>query len=140
MDFSQEFNRIMAHQTDLALATSVQDIPNVRIVSFYYDPQKKGILFFSTERNNLKVTEFQANSNVAFSTIPAQENEHVRVHRGVIEKSKLGIDDLKDAFIKKVPDYEMVIDAMGHLLDVYEIHFTEAVVTIDFAQSEKITF
>lgn len=140
MNFLQEFNRIMTEQTDIALATSVQDVPNVRIVNFYYDPKKKGILFFSTERSNLKVTEFQANSNVAFSTIPAHENEHVRVHRGVIEKSKLGIDDLKDAFIKKVPDYGMTIKAIGHLLDVYEIHFTEAVVTIDFTQSEKVVF
>ena len=58
MDFSQEFNRIMAHQTDIALATSVQDIPNVRIVSFYYDPQKKGILFFFLYFYKMKASDF----------------------------------------------------------------------------------
>lgn len=47
MNFSQEFNRIMLSQKELALATSVDNIPNVRIVNFYYNISKKGVVYFS---------------------------------------------------------------------------------------------
>ena len=35
-----EFFRIMEQQTEIALATSADNVPNVRIVNFYFDPQK----------------------------------------------------------------------------------------------------
>ena len=34
-----EFFRIMEQQTEIALATSADNVPNVRIVNFYFDPQ-----------------------------------------------------------------------------------------------------
>ena len=40
-----EFFRIMEQQTEIALATSADNVPNVRIVKFYFDPQSK-ILYF----------------------------------------------------------------------------------------------
>ena len=36
MDIKSEFLRIMAEQTEIALATSVNNVPNVRIVNFYF--------------------------------------------------------------------------------------------------------
>ena len=36
MDIKAEFLRIMAEQTEIALATSVNNVPNVRIVNFYF--------------------------------------------------------------------------------------------------------
>ena len=38
MNTKTEFLRIMAEQKEMALATSVNNIPNVRIVNFYFDP------------------------------------------------------------------------------------------------------
>ena len=38
MDIKSEFLRIMAEQTEIALATSVNNVPNVRIVNFYFEP------------------------------------------------------------------------------------------------------
>lgn len=49
-----EFFRIMEQQTEIALATSADNVPNVRIVNFYFDPQSK-ILYFSTFKGNNKV-------------------------------------------------------------------------------------
>lgn len=46
-----EFFRIMEQQTEIALATSADNVPNVRIVNFYFDPQSK-ILYFSTFKGN----------------------------------------------------------------------------------------
>ena len=49
-----EFFRIMEQHTEIALATSTDNVPNVRIVNFYFDPQNK-ILYFSTFKGNDKV-------------------------------------------------------------------------------------
>ncbi|MEG0494610.1 MAG: pyridoxamine 5'-phosphate oxidase family protein, partial [Clostridia bacterium] len=47
MDYRKEFERMMRSQTAIALATSVDGFPNVRIVNFYYDTNQK-TLYFST--------------------------------------------------------------------------------------------
>ena len=46
MNIKTEFLKIMAEQTEIALATSVDNIPNVRIVNFYFEPAEN-ILYFS---------------------------------------------------------------------------------------------
>ncbi|MGL5150024.1 MAG: pyridoxamine 5'-phosphate oxidase family protein [Clostridium sp.] len=139
MDFLKEFNRIMLSQKELALATSVDNIPNVRIVNFYYNISKKGIVYFSTFSDNLKVKEFEQNNVVAFTTIPSKETEHIRVNKATIQKSNLSIFDLSNEFIKKIPDYETTIVEAGEYLSLYEIHFNQATVTLDYTQSDIIT-
>ena len=69
MDIKAEFLRIMAEQTEIALATSVNNVPNVRIVNFYFEPAEN-ILYFSSFKGNDKVKEINANPNVGFTTIP----------------------------------------------------------------------
>ena len=139
MDFLREFNRIMVEQGEIALATCVDNIPNVRIVNFYYDTKKKGVVYFSTFGDNPKVGEFSKNNTVAFTTVPTKGNEHVRVTEAIIQKSNLTIYDLKDEFGKKIPDYEMTIEQVGSQLALYEIHFREAMVTLDFTHYGNIT-
>ncbi|WP_409069422.1 pyridoxamine 5'-phosphate oxidase family protein [Clostridium sp. FAM 1755] len=139
MNFSQEFNRIMLSQKELALATSVDNIPNVRIVNFYYNISRKGVVYFSTFSDNSKVEEFAKNDAVAFTTIPHAGNEHVRVTNATIQKSHLTIFDLKNEFIKKIPDYEITINEVGNQLSLYEILFNKATVTLDYNQSNTIT-
>lgn len=80
MNTTEAFKKIMMEQTEIALATSVKEISNVRIVNFFYD-QGKGCLFFSTFKGNQKVAEFAANDTVAFTTIPKENTNHVRVSR-----------------------------------------------------------
>lgn len=140
MDFLQEFNRIMDTTTNLALATSVNDIPNVRIVTFCQNIQKKSIVYFASFRGNPKTLEFLQNNKVAFTTIPTGTSEHVRVNNGIIQKSSLTVYDLKDEFIKKLPDYEVTIAQAGDMLDVYEIHFKEAYVTLGIGKQSKVNF
>lgn len=139
MDFLQEFNKIMENTNEIALATSVNHSPNVRIVNFHYDTQKKGIVYFSTNRDNPKTLEFSQNNKAAFTTVPVGTVEHVRVANATIQKSNLTIYDLKEAFIKKIPSYEVIIAQIGHMLDVYEIHFREASVTLSVNQAGKVT-
>lgn len=140
MDFLQEFNRIMETTDNLALATSVNNVPNVRVVNFYYDTENQGIVYFASFRGHTKTLEFLQNNNVAFTTIPTENSEQIRVTNGRVQKSDLTIYDLKEAFIKKLPNYEIVIAQAGDMLDVYEVHFKEASVTLDIDKHGKITF
>lgn len=139
MDFLHEFNRIMRDTTNIALATSVEDVPNVRLVNFYYNPENKGIVYFASFKGSAKLLEFSANNKVAFTTVPVGSGEHIRALNARVQKSSLTIYDLKDEFIKKLPNYEVTIAQAGHMLEVYEIHFKEANVILGIGQADKIT-
>lgn len=138
MDYVQAFNRIMTDQGEIALATSVDDTPNVRIVNFYHAEDKKGVLYFSTFKDNPKTKEFSQNSTVAFTTVPSGTDEHVRVQNAAVQKSDFTIYDFKHAFVNKFPDYEAVIEQAGPQIVLYEIHFQEASVTLGMTQTDTI--
>lgn len=131
------FKKIMNEQTKIALATSVQEIPNVRIVNFFYDEDKK-CLFFSTFKGNEKITEFQKNPNVAFTTIPTSNTNHVRVHYAQVKESDLTVYDVAEKWIQKIPSYEENIKQAGAMLELYEIHFTQAIVILGMDSRETI--
>lgn len=130
MDTKKEFIKIMGEQTEIALATSVNDLCSVRIVNFYYDDDSK-VLFFSTFGDNEKVKEFEQNDNVAFTTIPHKGNEHIR-GKGKVKKSNITIYDIKDNFINKIPEYKYTIEEAGQFLILFEIHVDTVIVTLDF--------
>ena len=137
MTTAEAFKKIMDEQTEIALATTVEDVPNVRIVSFFYDELKK-CLFFSTFRGNEKIIEFQKNSNVAFTTIPTENTNHVRVHYAQVKKSESTVYDVAEQWIKKIPSYEENIKQAGAMLELYEIHFTEAIVILGMNSRQTI--
>lgn len=137
MNTKSEFERIMANQTEIALATSVNDVCNVRIVNFIYDETSQ-TLFFSTFGDNDKVKEFEQNSNVAFTTVPHKGNEHVKA-KAQVNKSNLSIYDVRDSFISKIPDYKDTIDQAGQFLVLFEVKFNTAIVTLDFENIDMIS-
>ncbi|MBO0439310.1 pyridoxamine 5'-phosphate oxidase family protein [Candidatus Enterococcus ikei] len=137
MNTTEVFKKIMKEQTEIALATSVKEIPNVRIVNFFYDETKK-CLFFSTFKGNEKITEFQKNPNVAFTTIPTEQTNHVRVHEAKVKKSELTVYDVAEQWIQKIPSYVENIKQAGAMLELYEIHFTKAIVILGMASRETI--
>ncbi|WP_408647769.1 hypothetical protein [Terrisporobacter hibernicus] len=79
----------------LTISSSVYFIINfnfllyVRIINFYYNIEQKGIIYFSTFSDNLKVDEFEKNNIVSFTTIPYNSTEHIRCSGAVIQKSNL---------------------------------------------------
>lgn len=142
MELVQEFNGVMEETNKIALATSVDNIPNVRVVNFCYNNQNKGVVYFSSFRGLPKTLEVSENNIIAFTTIPvsAESSEHVRVKNATVKKSNLTIYDLKDEFIKKQPSYKEIIAQAGEMLDAYEISFNEASVILDLGKSGKVTF
>jgi uncharacterized pyridoxamine 5'-phosphate oxidase family protein len=130
MNTKKEFQRIMADQAEIALATSVSDVNNVRIVNFFYESNSK-TLYFTSFEDNTKVKEFELNRNVAFTTIPHNGTEHVKA-KGQVFKSNLSVFDVKENFISKIPGYKDTIEQAGQFLILFEIKFDTAEVILDF--------
>lgn len=141
MELIQEFIRVINETNRIALATSVDNIPNVRIVNFCNNPQNKDVVYFSSFRSHPKTLELSQNNIVTFTTIPLslESSEHIRVKNATVKKSNLTIYELKDEFTKKLPGYDDIIEKFGEMLDVYEISFNEATVVLDLGKGGKIT-
>ena len=129
MNIKTEFLKIMAEQTEIALATSVDNIPNVRIVNFYFEPAEN-ILYFSSFEGNDKIKEMNSNPYVAFTTIPHSGNEHVKA-KGIVKKSSKTIFDVAEQFIAKIPGYKDTIEYAGESLILFEVKFETVIVTKD---------
>ena len=138
MNTKQEFLSIMAQQPQIALATIIDQVPNVRILNFYYDP-KKQILYFATMKGEDKIKEMSLNPHVAFTTIPHSGYRHVKA-RGIVRQSQQSIFDLADCLIAKIPSYQESIEIAAPDLVLYEVSFDSAIVAKDLTTIEKITF
>ena len=137
MNMTDEFLRLMRTQREIALATSADNTPHVRIVNFIYAPEERRI-YFATFADNAKVSEMAANNTVSFTTIPHDgSTAHVRaVGRAV--RSERSIFEYADAFAAKIPGYDETIAAVGSELLLYEIAFDTAAVTVDMERSGTV--
>ena len=138
MEAKKEFLRMINECEEIALATSIHDIPNVRIVNYYYD-QENNIMYFATFTGREKISEFWKNNNVSFTTIPMNrgKREHIRA-RGHVRESEKSILDLREEFSNKMADFGEIIDKYSKDLKVYEIRFSEVTVTLDSRYYEKV--
>ena len=138
MEAKKEFLRMINECEEIALATSIHDFPNVRIVNYYYD-EKNNVMYFATYTGSEKISEFWKNNNVSFTTIPMNrgKREHIRA-RGHVRESKKSILDLREEFSNKMADFAEIIDKYSNDLKVYEIRFSEVTVTLDSRYYEKV--
>ena len=137
MNMRDEFERIMREHREIALATTTDGLPHVRIVNFYYAPAERCV-YFATFKDNEKVVELAANPNIAFTTVPHNDtNEHVRAS-GCAVKSAHTVYDLAALFAAKIPRYQETIDPVGDDLILYEIAVAMAIVTVDMEHIEHI--
>ena len=138
MEAKKEFLRMINECVEIALATSIHDFPNVRIVNYYYD-EKNNVMYFATYTGREKISEFWKNNNVSFTTIPMNrgKREHIRA-RGHVRESEKSILDLREEFSNKMADFAEIIDKYSNDLKVYEIKFSEVTVTLDSRYYEKV--
>ncbi|WP_335967865.1 pyridoxamine 5'-phosphate oxidase family protein [Fusobacterium polymorphum] len=138
MEAKKEFLRMINECEEIALATSIHDFPNVRIVNYYYD-EKNNVMYFATYTGREKISEFWKNNNVSFTTIPMNrgKREHIRA-RGHVRESEKSILDLREEFSNKMADFAEIIDKYSKDLKVYEIKFSEVTVTLDSRYYEKV--
>lgn len=137
MNIRDTFERMMREHCEIALATTTDGLPHVRIVNFYYVPEEHRICF-ATFKDNEKIVELSANPNTAFTTVPNNGTmEHVRA-AGRAVKSAHSIYDIADAFTAKCPHYQEIIDNAGDDLILYDIALTEAIVSRKAGHKERI--
>ena len=137
MDMKKEFLKIMVEATKIALASSVDNVPNVRILNFVYS-KNENVLYFQSRKGDQKEKEFEKNENVAFTTIPEKGLSYVRANHATIKKSKKTIFDIQYMFIEKMPYYKQLIEKDGNTMDLYEIRFLTAMVFPDPDKFEQI--
>jgi uncharacterized pyridoxamine 5'-phosphate oxidase family protein len=137
MDVKKDFEKIMEKSATIALATSVDNIPNVRILNFVYLKDEK-ILYFVSTKGDPKEKEFSQNHNVAFTTIPSRGLAHIRTHNATVKKSKKTIFDVQDIFTAKMPWYKENIDKNGKTMNLYEVRFATATVLAGPDKSHEI--
>ena len=139
MDQKQSFEKIMSETVNMALATSVESRPNVRVVTFAYDTAKAGRLFFTSFKGNQKTREFEQNATVCCMPLPENPEIAVQVRIfGEVKKSDLSLEDVIALIGKKNPDHGATLKKGGNMLDVYEVCFSEAMVTIGMSDAEII--
>ena len=127
MDGKKELEKIMDKTERVALASAVDNIPNVRIVNFVFSASDK-TLYFASTKGDPKEAEFFKNSSVAFTTIPAKGLAHARVRCATVAKSKKTVFDVADLFVAKMPWYRENIEKNGKDMDLYEVSFTTATI------------
>ena len=138
MEAKKEFLRMINECEEIALATSIHDFPNVRIVNYYYD-EKNNVMYFATYTGREKISEFWKNNNVSFTTIPMNRGKRELIRaRGHVRESKKSILDLREEFSNKMADFAEIIDKYSNDLKVYEIRFSEVTVTLDSRYYEKV--
>ena len=143
MDLKKEFGRILTESSDLALATCVDGVPNVRIMNVCYDPAHPGSFFVSTDKGSPKTVEFEKNPKVAFMTYPGDPSKgsfYVRSNNAEIMPSTVPLDDLWDSFVEQVFMFEKVAKMKGDKMAIYEVKVHSAEVAPSMKERGTVTF
>lgn len=139
MELKQQFEKTMSESINMALATSVNDQPNVRVVTFAYDKDRAGRVFFTTFRGNQKTKEFEQNSKVSFMPLPMspEANAQVRVF-GTVRKSDISIDEVISIIGEKTHEDASTIKDGADMMDIYEVCFDKAYITVGVTDAQVI--
>ena len=141
MELKTQFEKVMGESINMALATSVSDKPNVRVVTFAYDPKRSGKLFFTTFKGNQKQKEFATNPHVACMPLPESPESEVQVRLfGNVQKSSVSLDEVIELIALKYPGNADTIKSGGSMMEIFEVSFDEAYVTLGMNPAEKLTF
>ena len=141
MELKHQFEKVMGESVNMALATSVGDKPNVRVVTFAYDESKTGRLFFTTFKGNQKTKEFQQNPNVACMPLLTGPESDVQVRIfGTVKKSDMAMDEVIGIIAKKFPGDADTIKSGGDMVEIYEICFQDAYITVGITEAQLLAF
>ncbi len=131
MNAKEVFEKEMANAESIALATSVDNQPSVRIVSFLWD---NGKLYFTSFQGSPKNAQIEANINVAFTTADAS----IRVIEAQCKLADITVHDLRDKFVVKFPQMASAFDMAIDQMVLFEVSFKKAKVTLGFRNIEEI--
>ncbi len=139
MDAKAVFNLVMQKGVNIALATSMDGLPNVRIVTFAYDVKEPNKVYFATFPGNRKIQEFQNNGRVCFVSLPEGTLTELQVRcQGTVRLSARPLAQIAPFFVAKMPEYQEMLDQGADVLLVYEVEFKDAQVTIGISEAQTI--
>lgn len=141
MDLKKAFYEVMENTVNMALATSVDNAPNVRVVTFAYDKEKGGKVFFTSFKECEKVKELEKNPRIA--CVPLPENPDVETQVRIFGEAKLSnisLEEVIEIIDQKYPDGATTIKSGGPMMNIYEVNFSKAYVTIGVNAPEEIHF
>ena len=127
------FKEVMKNGTQIALATSVNSKPNVRIMNFFYDVDKK-TLYFSSFKDCLKVKEIEENSSVSFTTIPVISCDAPYVRSLDVEARKSNLKVLEI-----FPCFKEMMENAEEKLVLFEVKLKKVILTLSMDNIKTIT-
>ncbi|OZU89088.1 hypothetical protein CIL03_08720 [Virgibacillus indicus] len=127
MDLLNEYKRILKDHDHIALSTSVNNKPNVRVVNLYEDTSKPGVIYISTDPNSQKVKEFEINNIVSFTTLPKSKYEFVRVQNATVRKLHSSeIEKVKRYFTDRDVSFESKLKKGEETTAIFALEFGKA--------------
>ncbi|MFR0553896.1 hypothetical protein ACLUXD_04570 [Loigolactobacillus coryniformis subsp. coryniformis] len=118
--------QVLGGANKVAYATSLDNVPNLRIVNFVWDETTPNVLYFASVRDSRGVQEFLASDRIAFSTVPETGNAHVASNQATGQASQRTLAQMQPQFLAQVPDFAHVLELIGPKLALYEIRITSA--------------
>ncbi len=138
MELKAQFEKVMQETVNMALATSAAGKANVRVVTFAYNPEKPGRVFFTTFGGSGKTGEFAQNPLVACMPLPERPDADVQVRFfGRVQKSAASLDEVVALIGKKYPGDADSFSQGGPAMEIYEVCFDEAFVSLGMSPAEK---
>jgi len=133
--------QVLGGANKVAYATSLDNVPNLRIVNFVWDETTPNVLYFASVRDSRGVQEFLASDRIAFSTVPETGNAHVASNQATGQASQRTLAQMQPQFLAQVPDFAHVLELIGPKLALYEIHITSAEVDQGLGNGvQQVTF
>lgn len=141
MEHRKQFDRLMKETMNMALATSVDGQPNVRVVTFAYDEGQPGRVYFTSFKGNQKVKEFEQNHQVACLPLPENNETDAQVRIfGRVQKSARSLEEIVALIALKSQGNATTIMEGGDMLELFEVAFDEAMVTVGMTEAQAVTF
>lgn len=133
--------QVLGGANKVAYATSLDNVPNLRIVNFVWNEATPNVLYFASVRDSRGVQEFLASDRIAFSTVPETGNAHVASNQATGQASQRTLAQMQPQFLAQVPDFAHVLELIGPKLALYEIRITSAEVDQGLGNGvQQVTF
>lgn len=139
MELRQAFDTVMETTPNMALATSTGGKPNVRVVTYGYDKADPKRVYFTTFKGNQKAQEMEKNPFVTALPLPTDPEAQVEVRlHGRAQKSAKTLEEVAPLILAKAPSFVGMVQQGGPMLQVYEVCFEEAAITIGVTDAQNL--
>lgn len=138
IDYKEKFAEILKECRFMALATSDNDVPDVRLMDCLYSEKYPDRIFIVTDINSYKVKQFEKNSNVAVATISKGDHRFIRAIDAQIGRSEVAQEEIWEDIKDKMFWLETVPEEKKKDFVLYEIAIRKAVVQYGAANSSVV--